>query len=361
VSSKKSPPEFGPLGRPLNQSHPFLLGFLGGLGVLTAVALAQAISSASQVFVLIVTALFLAVGLNPGVEWLRARGLSRNWALTTMVIAIVLFFTAFFAAILPPVIRQTTQLITRTPEYLENLLANETISRLDERFDFIDAARRLSERLIRDGELAVSAFGGVLGVGRVVIGGVVSLLIVLVLTLYFLSALPKITRVTYRLIPASRRERVTALVDEILIRVGAFVGGQLIVATFSGLSTLFIALILGVPYAVSLAMFVAIFGLIPLIGATLGAIAVVAVGLTVSITTTVILIVFYLIYQQIENYIIYPRVMQRSVKVPTVVTIVAALIGASLFGLLGGLLAIPTAAAILLIIDQVAIPRADSA
>jgi predicted PurR-regulated permease PerM len=168
------------------------------------------------------------------------------------------------------------------------------------------------------------------------------------------------TSIAYRMVPASRRARVQVLSDEILLRIGGFVGGQLTIASLSGLSTLVMLTILQVPYAISLAMLVALFGLIPLIGATLGAIAVVVVGLTQSTTIAIVLFIFYVIYQQFENYIIAPRVMRKAVNVPAVVTIVAALLGASLLGLLGGLIAIPLAAAVLLIIQQVVIPQAET-
>ena len=105
-------------------------------------------------------------------------------------------------------------------------------------------------------------------------------------------------------------------------------------------------------------MVVALCDLIPLIGATLGAVVVTIVGFVYDTKSGIIILIFYVIYQQIENYVIYPKIMKRSVSVPAIVTIIAALIGGSLLGLLGGLLAIPTAAAILLIINQVAIPRA---
>ena len=130
------------------------------------------------------------------------------------------------------------------------------------------------------------------------------------------------------------------------------------VAGSAGVATFIAALALGLPYALSLAMVVALCDLIPLIGATLGAVVVTIVGFVYDTKSGIIILIFYVIYQQIENYVIYPKIMKRSVSVPAIVTIIAALIGGSLLGLLGGLLAIPTAAAILLIINQVAIPRA---
>lgn len=352
--------KFGPLGRPINRSHPFVFGFVATLGVLAALIVGQAVAAASQVLVLITTALFLAIGLNPAVEFLKRRGLSRGASVGVIFAVVVLGTVAFAAALIPPIVSQTTDLFANAPDWLNQLRANSTIARFDDQYGIIAKVQERLTSRVQDGKLVFSAFGGVVGVGRSVISGVFSAITVLILTLYFLAALPKITATTYRLVPASRRQRVQLLTDEILQRVGGYVGGQLTVASLSGLSTLVITEILGVPYAISLAMVVALFGLIPLIGATLGAVVVVIVGLSQSVSTAVILFVFYLIYQQFENYVIYPRIMKRSVDIPAAITLVAALVGASLLGLLGGLLAIPMAAAALLIIQQVVIPRAET-
>lgn len=333
---------------------------MAALGVLTALGLARALAQASQMLVLIITALFLAIGLNPAVEAMRRRGLGRGAAVSVMLVLVLLLAGALAAAIVPPVINQTTQLISNAPEYLEQLRENSTIARLDSEYQFIERIQGQLGELVKDDKLVFSAFGGVVGVGRTVLSGAFSFVTVLVLTLYFLAALPRMTAVAYRMVPNSRRERVQRLSDEILLRIGGFVGGQLTIAALSGLSTLIILTILRVPYAISLAVVVAIFGLIPLIGATLGAIAVVIVSLTQSTTTAIIVFIFYVLYQQFENYVIAPRVMRKAVNVPAAVTIVSALVGASLLGLLGGLIAIPMAAALLLIIQQVIIPRAET-
>ena len=353
-------PKFGRLGQPINRSHPFVFGFLAAMGVLAALVVGKAVVAASQVLVLIATALFLAIGLNPAVEFLRRRGLNRSASVAAILITVVIGAGAFVAALIPPIITQTTELLSSAPEWLNQLRANPTLAHFDEQYGLITTIQEQLTSRVQDGKLVFNAFGGVLGVGRTVISGIFTAITVLVLTLYFLAALPKITRTSYRLVPASRRDRVQLLTEEILLRVGGYVGGQLTVASLSGLSTVIVTTILGVPYSIALGMVVALFGLIPLIGATLGAIAVVTVGLSESLSTAGILFVFYVLYQQFENYFIYPRIMKRSVNIPAVITLVAALIGASLLGLLGGLLAIPVAAAALLIIDQVVIPRAET-
>jgi predicted PurR-regulated permease PerM len=349
---------FGQMGAPLNRSHPFMFGFLGALGAVTALALTRALAGASQALVLILISLFLAVGLNPAVQRIRRLGLSRGPAVLVIVLGFLILGGVFSATVVPPLINQTTELVQKGPKYLEELTKNPTIARLDKNFGVVTRAKTTLEGKMHDGKLVISAFGGVIGVGKTILSGLFAFITVIILTIYFLASLPKITRTAYSLIPSSRRERVSGLTDEILARIGSFVGGQLIVASIAGVATLIMTLIVGIPYPIALAMVVATCDLIPLIGASLGAIIVTIVALTQGVTLGIIAIVFYIVFQQTENYVVYPRIMKRSVSVPGAVTIVAALLGGSLFGLLGGLLAIPTAAALLLIIDEVSVPNA---
>jgi predicted PurR-regulated permease PerM len=202
-------------------------------------------------------------------------------------------------------------------------------------------------------------FGGIVGVGRVVLNAVFSALSLLIMTLYFLAALPSIKRQAYRLVPASRRERVTLLSDEVINRIGGFISGALTVAFVAGFTSYLFLLIIGLPYALALALFVALLDLVPLIGATIAAVVVSLLGFTESLVVGISCVVFYIAYQQFENYVVYPRVMRRAVDVPAPVTVVAVLLGGALLGVVGALLAIPVAAAVLLVLRQVAIPRMD--
>jgi predicted PurR-regulated permease PerM len=179
------------------------------------------------------------------------------------------------------------------------------------------------------------------------------------MTLYFLAALPSMKRQAYRLVPATRRERVQLLTDEALSRIGGYVSGAMAVAFIATVTSYAFLLVIDMPYALALAVFVGIFDLVPLIGATIGAILVSLVGFTESVTIGLACVAFYVAYQQFENYVVYPRVMRRAVDVPAPLTVVAALLGGALLGVVGALLAIPTAAAVLLVVRQVAIPRMD--
>ncbi|GLY89441.1 AI-2E family transporter [Actinoallomurus iriomotensis] len=347
---------FGRPGRPLTRNHPFVFGFYGALGVLAAYMLVQAFTNARSVIILIVVALFLAVGLNPGVEALERVGVSRRWSVLLVFLALVGFFVGFGFAIVPPLSEQTTAIIhnlTSGHGYLEQLQNNPKLQDLDKRYHLLEKARSALESK----DLGTRAANGVVGVGQVVVSGVFSVLTVLILTLYFLSSLPSITGFMYRLAPRSRRARVALLGDEILARIGGYVAGNLLISLIAGVMAYIFLLIVGVPYALALALLVAITDLIPLVGATIGAVFVTGLsffsGLWVGIATAI----YFVIYQQVENYIVQPRVMKRSVDVQPAVTIIAALIGGALLGVIGALLAIPAAAAVALILREVVMPR----
>ncbi|MGH8866953.1 MAG: AI-2E family transporter [Actinomycetes bacterium] len=344
---------FGEPGHPLRNS-PFIIGFTGALGVLLAIGLTRALSSSRQVLVLIVVSMFLAVGLNPAVEALTRRGMRRGYAVLCVFVGLLLIFVGFGAAIAPPLAEQSGAFVTNVPEYLDRLQGNRRIRDLDQEYEVIDRLREY----VSSGSLAEQAFGGIVGVGKVVLGAAFSALTVLILTLYFLGSLPAIKRACYELVPATRRHRVQRLGDEILERVGGYVSGALLVATCAGISSYVFLQIVGLrDFALALALLVALFDLIPLIGATIGAVVVTLVGFLESFPVGVACLVFYIAYQQVENYLVYPRVMRRSVDVPPALTVVAALLGGTLLGVVGALLAIPIAAAALLIVREVVVPR----
>jgi len=347
--------QFGRLGRPLRRDSPFMIGFLGALGVFLAWFLTQAILNARSVLVLIVISLFLAIGLNPTVEWLTAHNLRRGLAVAIVFFAVIGAFVGFGFAVVPPVVEQSNAFVQELPTYLDDLRRNPTVRQFDEDYGVIDRA----QEYVTSGELGQRAFGGLLGVGRVVLNAVFGALTILIMTLYFLAALPSMKRQAYRLVPASRRERVTLLGDEVLARTGQFVSGALTVAFIAAFTSYMFLSILGLPYALALAVFVGLLDLIPLVGATIAAVVVSLLGFAESVGVGIACVIFYVAYQQFENYVVYPHVMRRAVDVPAPVTVVAVLLGGALLGIVGALIAIPVAAAVLLVVRQVAIPRMD--
>jgi predicted PurR-regulated permease PerM len=347
---------FGRPGSPLGQAHPFMLGFVGALGVITAWQLFEAFVNARQVLVLIIVSLFLAVGLNPAVERLTRLGLSRGPAVTVVFLCVILAFAGFGAALVPPITEQITGFIDDLPGYVQQLQNNPRIGEFDRRYHLLQRA----EETINKPDFQQDLAQGALGLGKVAVTGIFSTLTILILTLYFLSSLPQITTYFYRLAPRSRRARVVLLGDEILNRIGGYVAGQFTISIIAGVTTYIFLLIIGLPYALALALIVAVTDLIPLIGATLGAVLVTVVGFLTGLPEGIACVIFFVIYQQTENYLVAPRVMKRSVDVAPMVTVVAALIGGTLLGVIGALLAIPTAAAIALIVREVLVPRQET-
>lgn len=349
--------DLGEPGPPLPRHSPFYIGFFGGLGALLAYWLGTQILAISGVLILVVVAMFLAAGLNPSVDFFVRRGLKRSWAVLAVIAAVLVTMALFGLAIVPVIGDQVASLTDNAPGWLDRLQQNQTVQDLDERFGIIDKVKDY----VANGDFASGLFGGVLGVGLRVLSVLANAFIVIVLMLYFLSSLEKTKSAVYRLAPRSRRDRVTKLGDRVLEGVGAYVAGAFIVALCAGLTSLVFLFIVGLgEYAVALAFVVALLDVIPMIGATIGAVIVTAIGFATDPTIGLACLVFYLVYQQVENYVIYPRVMAKSVDIPGAVTVIAALVGAALLGVVGALLAIPTAAAILMLTREVFIRKQDS-
>ena len=350
-----------PLGLPgarLSRHSPFYIGFFGALGALLAWQLAGMLANARSVILLLVVSLYLAVGLNPLVEWFVRHRVRRGLAVAAVFFGVVVIFGLIGLAIVPVVTEQITALINQVPVWLEEVRTDRNLQSLDDQYEI---TRRVQE-YITSGGLAERLFGGVLGAGRIVFSTLFSLFTVLVLTLYFLGSLPATKGALYKFVPRSRRHRVTGLGDEILDRVGSYVGGQIAVAGIAATAAFTFFMIAGLhEYALALAIVVAVLGLIPLIGGAISAVVATSIGLLTDLKIGIACLIYFIIYQQVENYLIYPRVMQRSVNVPGTVIVIAAMVGGSLLGIVGALLAVPTAAAILLLIREVIHPRLEDA
>jgi predicted PurR-regulated permease PerM len=346
---------FGTPGPPIDRRHPFMIGLLGGFGVILAYTIFLGVRNAASILVLIFIALFLAIGLNPAVARLRKWGVPRGGAVAIVALTVVGLLAGGIISLIPPLVGQTTQLIDNVPDYIQSLQRNQTVNDLVQRYDIMTkVSSALSPTTVGN------ALGGVVGGARLLFGTIFNTLTVLVLTIYFMAAFDRIREAGYSLIPASRRTRVRLLTDEILAKVGAYMVGALAIAVLAGASTFVLALILGLGYPFALAVVVAVCDLIPQIGATLGAVIVSLVGFASSLTAGIVCAVFFIVYQQIENYLIYPSVMRRSVKVSDVAAVVAALLGVALFGVVGALVAIPMVAAVQLIMREVLVPAQEA-
>jgi predicted PurR-regulated permease PerM len=349
--------DYGPAGRPLNRQSPFYVGFVGALGVFVAYGLYRMLGQLTEVITLLIVAFFLTLTLNPLVEALSKRGMRRPMSVAIVFAGLVAAFTALGFLVVPPVAQQGGLLADNAPKYLEDLLANQFIQDFDSQYHVLDKIQVEFQKLVTDGNFMSGVFGGVLGASKALASGFFAVLTVLVLTLYFLSTLPKVKDAAYGMVPSSRRPRFMSLSEEIMRRVGSYAIGQVAVATINAVCSWIMMSIVGIRYAAVLAVVVGVLGLIPMVGATLGAAVVCLVALFDDPQKAVIALIYYVVYQQVENYVVAPKIMQRTISVPGALTVVAALIGATLAGVLGALLAMPVAAGLLLIYEEVVLPR----
>jgi predicted PurR-regulated permease PerM len=227
------------------------------------------------------------------------------------------------------------------------------IGRLNDRFHL---QQRITDTMNGSGP----AFGGLVKAGSAMFGALSNLGVVAVLTVYFLADMPRIRTTLYRLVPRSRRPRAILLGDEILAKVGAYVLGNVVTSIIAGAATFVWCIALDVPYPLLLGAFVAIFDLIPY-GSTVAGFVVATVALTVSIPVSIATVAFYIVFRWVEDYLLVPKVIGRAVKVPAGVTMVAVLIGAALLGIVGALVAIPIAAALQLLTQELLFPALDEA
>lgn len=338
----------------MNRRSPFYIGMTAAAGVAITAGVVELIIRTGSLLILIGLALFIAVGLDPVVSWLTRRGVPRWAAVLAVIVAAMGVAAGFLVLAIPPLTSQSAALVHSMPHYIRELEShNSALGRLNARYHVQQDLTKLLTS--KGGTLA----GGVLGAGKIVLGAVSSTVIVLVLTIYFLADLPQIKRFGYRLVPNSRRPRAMLITEEILDRIGGYMLGNILTSVIAGAGTFVWMLALGIPYPFLLALLVALLDLIPIIGSTIGGAVVTLVALTVSVPVAAATLGFYIAYRLAEDYLITPRVMNRTVEVPAVVTLVAVLIGGALLGIIGALVAIPLAAAIHLLLNEIAFRRLD--
>ncbi len=336
---------------------PFAMGFFGAIGVLVALALASAVMQVQGILILVIMALFLALGLSPVVDSLARRRVPRGLAVFVTALAALGVIALGFTALVPILTEQTQSLVRNLPSLLNNLRDNSQIAQWDQDFQIIDRIRDF----LSSGTLIQNLFGGIWGAGRILANVVFSLIMITVLTIYFLASLPSIKEIIYSLAPASRRPRMRYLADEIFSGVSGYITGMFFIVTVASVASFIFMNVVGLgQYSLALAFVVALFCFIPIIGSSLAMVAVAIVGFATSPTIGIATIIYFLIYQQFDAYVLYPNILKRTVKVPGALVILSAIIGGTLLGIIGAVIAIPTTAAILLLYREVLQPHLDS-
>ncbi|WP_425471500.1 AI-2E family transporter [Sinomonas susongensis] len=351
--------EFGKPGPRMSPQHPLYVGFMATVGVGIALGLYYIAQHTTQLLVWILTALFISLGLDPVVRWLEGRRVPRAAGITVTLLALLGIFSAFFGTLIPTLVDQISQLVNAFPNWINSIVQSDWYRNLDEQFGIKQRVTDELQKFGQNSQAVTNVFGGVLGVGTTIANTTFGALVVLVLSLYFLAALPAIKAWGYRLAPRSRRARVEALSEEITRSVGNYVIGQVCVALLNATYAFIVMSILRVPFAALLAFVVGFLAFIPLVGGVIAGATIVLVALTAGWQTALVLAIAYFGYLQFEAYFVSPRIMQKAVAVPGPVAVISVIAGGSLLGVLGALIAIPTAAAVMLLIREVFIARQD--
>ena len=312
--------------------------------ILVVLGLARLVLVVGPVLILILISMVLAIGFQPAVEWLERRRLRRGWAVALGILLGMLLAGAFLWLVLPDIVRQASELAEAVPGYLADLQRGEGfLSEAIREFDLIQRVQDLGARLPAT---ALGILGGLASF-------VFSALTVLILTIYFTVNMPRMRAGVARLLrPGGEREEFEAILLRSTEQVGGYVLGQVVVISIAGVAAFIALAIIGVPFAAAIAFFVAVLDLIPTIGAIIAAVLASAVAAFQGVPQLVATAAYFLIYQQIENYFIQPRVMGRTINMSAALVIIAVLIGGTLLGPVGAILAIPMAAIVKVVLHE---------
>lgn len=323
--------------------------------VVGAILFLAALQRASYALILVFTSFILALALNSPVQWI-ARHMpgtlkgKRSVATGVSFLIVILVFAGFMASIVPPLVKQTESFISSAPQLLD-----DTKDRDSQLGGFIRqyrlegqverATQQISGNLQNIGSSAISSLGKI---GS----SIFAVLTILALTFMMLIEGPRTVAFARELIPGEKRKHADTIAEDMYRVIKGYVNGQVTLAAIAALLIVPIFFILGISYPIGLMVVVFIAGLIPMIGHTIGAIIVTIVALFTSPFAALIVLAYYILYQQIENYIIQPRVQSNSTNMSPLLVFMSVVIGVSFGGLFGGLFAIPIAGCLrILVLD----------
>ena len=339
-------------------TNSFQIGLTGTVGVLVAVVLGLAIAQTATILTYVGIALFIALGLDPLVKILVRRKLNRPLAVSIVVSVFLGAIALLFWAVIPAVVAETINLIERIPQIVADVVSNDLIARWDSQLGgAITSATDYGLGYVTDAANWPSLVGGVFQIGVGVLGGLVGVIIVVILAIYFMASLEGMKAYTAKLVAASKRDRFRALTDQVTDSVGRWVIGQVSVALLHAVVLFIFLSIIRAPFAPLLAAISFFVAVIPLIGSVTSGVISTVVLLFIDPSLALAVAIYYLVYLQLEAYIISPRVMKKAVAVPASLVVIAALMGGTLLGILGAVVAIPLAASVLLIVREVWMPR----
>jgi predicted PurR-regulated permease PerM len=323
------------------------------LGLIIAVwAVLRIISIARHVIVWVLIALFLALAINPLVEWLQRRGVrSRGLASGSAFVIVLLFLVLIGALFIPTLVRNVNNLVDAVPGYVDDITKGKgRLGFLETKYHVVEKVRQQVEN---GGARRLLGFSGTaVAITKGVVNIVVGIVTVTFLTFFMLLEGPQWIDRLFGLLPPASQPRWRKVGHDIYRTVGGYVTGNLLISLIAGTLTTIVLLATGVPFAVALGLVVAVLDLIPLAGATIAAILIGTVAFLHSIVAGIIVVTFFILYQQVENHLLQPLVYGRTVQLSPLVVLIAVLVGAEIAGILGALGAIPAAGAIqVLLVD----------
>jgi predicted PurR-regulated permease PerM len=328
--------------------------------ILSAAAVLTFIYLAWHVITWLLISLFLALALNPAVEYFQRRGMRRGWASFVVFFLALAAFAALGALVIPPLIDQIETFVEDVPDLIDDLIAGRgSLGFLQDDYQLVDRVRDAIEEQGAGGVLGITTAG--IAIARGIVSFIVGVVAISFLTFFMLLEGPRLVARFRDFLPEHLRPRWQRVSGDIYRTVGGYVTGNLVISLIAGLASAAVLFSLGSDYAVALAVVVAILDLVPLAGATLAAVIVSTVGfLELGWVKGVILVLFFLVYQQLENHVLQPVIYGRTVQLSPLTVLVAVLIGAELVGILGALAAIPTAGIIQAVAREIFIWRREA-
>ena len=345
----------------LGLHNPFAVGFSLTLAALVAFAVGVAFTNLSTILIYVAFALFAALGLDPLVRWLERHHVTRAWGIVIVYAVFALILVGVLLLIVPTVIEQVAQFIKTLPVLIGDFQKTDLFHWLSTEFgsQTSDIIKQVEGFLSNPSNLSAIA-GGLLKVGAGIASGISGAVIVLVLSLYFLAGIPTMKKAFTRLWPARNRALAASMTDQITDSVGGYLGGMVVLAFCKAVVAFLLHLVLGLPFAALMGIVAFLITLIPLVGSVLYWALASIVALFSNPLMALVFAIAYLVYMQIEAYVLTPRVMNKTISVPGSLVVIGALVGGTLLGLLGALVAIPVTASVLLIIKQIVIPKQDA-
>lgn len=344
-----------------NLNSPFRLGLVLTLGGLAAIALGLAFWNLSTIIIYVVFALFAALGLDPVVRWLGRHSVSRPWAIVIVYTAFAVVLAGVLLLVIPALVKQIGAFFSDLPQTISDFQSSDFYGWLSDTFGSqVGQITDQVESFLTNPANIAAIGGGVLNFAVSVGTTISGLIIVLVLSLYFLAGLPAMKVAFNRFVAARNRAKAAAMTDQITDSIGAYLMGMVVLAFCNSIIAFLLHLFLGLPFPALMGVLAFCITLIPLIGSVLYWITATVIALFTGWVPALIFAVIYLIYMQLEAYVLTPKVMNKAISVPGALVVIGAMVGGTLLGLLGALVAIPVTASILLIIKQVFIPRQDA-